>query len=133
FVRTEKFLSEEKAQRFLHPTWTTKAPNALANLGGRIKSQAGITATLFNDELYALDEASPGYRIDAQTLETLGPATLHLPERDKALKAHTRYLLQSKSWLLASTRMSRDGMMIEVIRRYSNEHYRRIPTVAPLR
>lgn len=130
FVRTEKFLSEEKAQRFLHPTWTTKAPNALANLGGRIKSQAGITATLFNDELYALDEASPGYRIDAQTLETLGPATLHLPERDKALKAHTRYLPQSKSWLLASTRMGRHGMTLDFVRRYSNGYYRRTPTVA---
>src|SRR5699024_12167689 len=49
---------------------------------------------------------------------------------DKALKAHTRYLPQSKSWLLASTRMGRHGMTLDFIRRYSNEHYRRTPTVA---
>ena len=46
FVRTEKYVEEQAAGRFIYPSWSTQAPggfwgNFLA--AGRMKSQAGIT------------------------------------------------------------------------------------------
>src|SRR5690625_625504 len=129
FVQTEKLIAEKNRQEFLHPTWTTKSSTVLSNVGGRIKSQAGITVTLFKNQLYALDEVAPAYRLDPQTLETLGTAHFHLPDKDQAIKAHTRYLPKSKSWLLASTRMGRHGMSIDFIRHYANGQFKKTPTV----
>jgi Lignostilbene-alpha,beta-dioxygenase and related enzymes len=34
FVRTKKFEAEEKAGRFLYPTWTTPAPRRWENIPG---------------------------------------------------------------------------------------------------
>lgn len=130
FVRTEKFIAEDDADRFIAPTWTTKADGVLSNVGGRVLSQAGVTITMINDSLYALDEVAPGYRIDPLTLDTLGEATLGLPHNDYAVKAHTRYLPASNAWVLASTRMGPKGMSIDFVRHYPDGRRVRTPGVA---
>lgn len=99
FVRTPKLAAEAAANRFLYPTWTTTAPEPLADVGRHVQSQAGITVYDIHGTLLALDEVAPGFQIDPSTLETLRPASMGLPEDDRAMKAHARYLADSGDWL----------------------------------
>ena len=116
FVRTKKFVQETNADRFIYPTWTTRAPGLLSNVGQRMKSQAGITVYQIDGRLLALDEVSPAYEVDTQSLETVGTAILGLPEADSSLRAHVKCLSASGDWLFASTRMGRKGMEIDLVR-----------------
>jgi all-trans-8'-apo-beta-carotenal 15,15'-oxygenase len=75
FVQTPKFAAEAAADRFLFPAWTTKAPGVVSNIGQHMQSQAGVTAYEVNGELLALDEVTPGFVLDRDTLETRRPAT----------------------------------------------------------
>ena len=57
FVRTVKFVNEEKAGRFIYPSWSTQAPGGFIGnfwCAGRLKSQAGITVFPWQGKLYAL-------------------------------------------------------------------------------
>jgi all-trans-8'-apo-beta-carotenal 15,15'-oxygenase len=63
FVRTEKFVEEEAAGELLYPTWTTRAPGSVfSNIGGEMKSQAGVTTLIRDGKLLALDEVIPPLR-----------------------------------------------------------------------
>lgn len=101
FVRTEKYLAEQQAQRLFIPTWTTRAPGGmLRNAGHRILSQAGVTTLIKGDCLYAFDEVGLPYGLDPQTLETrgeqaVGPENLHLD-----YKAHTKTDARTGAWVL---------------------------------
>jgi all-trans-8'-apo-beta-carotenal 15,15'-oxygenase len=73
----------------------------LANLGGGApRSQAGVTVYPFNEKLYAFDEVSPAYRLDPETLATLGEAQLGDPAREFMIKAHTKFDPNTGEWLL---------------------------------
>jgi all-trans-8'-apo-beta-carotenal 15,15'-oxygenase len=102
FVRTAKFVEEEKADAFRYPTWSMRRPGGmLANLGGgATRSQAGVTVYPFNDTLYAFDEVSPAYSLDPTTLKTLGEARLGDPAREFMIKAHTKFDPVTGEWLL---------------------------------
>ena len=74
FVRTQKWMNEEKAEKYLYNTWTTRRPGGMlknAFLQGEFKGQAGVTVRVINGKLYAFDESSLPYELDPQTLETL--------------------------------------------------------------
>lgn len=129
FVRTPKFLNEASAGHFTSPTWTTRAPGIVANIGGRTLSQAGITTYLIQGTLYALDEVAPGFEIDPQTLATRGEATLGLPDHDAFLKAHAKYLAATGDWVFASARMGRHGMSIDLVLHAADGRRIRTPTV----
>lgn len=130
FVRTPKFVAEEAAGRFLSPTWTTRAPGLTANIGQKIRSQAGVTAYEVNGTLMALDEGgAPGFELDRDTLETLAPASLGLPEDDAAPKAHAKQLAGSGDWLFASTRTGPAGMKIDLVRHRKDGSRVATPTV----
>jgi all-trans-8'-apo-beta-carotenal 15,15'-oxygenase len=117
FVQTPKLVAEESAGRFLRPTWTSTVPGLFANVGQHMQSQAGVTTYEVHGTLLALDEGgSPGFEIDRDTLETLRPATLGLPEGDASPKAHAKQIAESGDWLFASTRIGRKGMQIDVVR-----------------
>ena len=102
FVRTPKFVAEEKAGTYRFATWSMRRPGGmLANLGGgSIHSQAGVTVYPFHDILYAFDEVSPAYGLDPQTLETVGEQALGDPAREFMIKAHTKFDPQTGEWLL---------------------------------
>src|SRR5450631_1056389 len=106
------------ARRFvLRPTWTSTVPGLFANVGQHMQSQAGVTTYEVHGTLLALDEGgSPGFEIDRNTLETLRPASLGLPEDDASPKAHAKQIAESGDWLFASTRIGRKGMQIDVVR-----------------
>ena len=104
FVRTDKFIAEETAGAFIYPTWTTRAPGGtVANFGGRIKSQAGVTTLVRDGRLLALDEVIPAYVLDPATLETIGRFTFPEGVGMPGCKAHTKTDPRSGDWILAAT------------------------------
>jgi carotenoid cleavage dioxygenase-like enzyme len=116
-AQTPKLAAETAADKFLFPTWTSKAPRMLSNMGQHMQSQAGVTAYQVNGQLLALDEVAPGFELDRDTLETRGPAALGLPDHDASPKAHARHIAGSGDWIFASTRMGPKGMLIDFLRR----------------
>jgi len=108
FVRTEKFLQEEKSGKLTNETWATQAPGGfLMNLGlPKIKSQAGVTPVYRNDKLYAFDEVSAPYVLDGDNLNTLGTeeiGTINL----KNYKAHTKIDPITGDWTLFGAEFGR--------------------------
>jgi all-trans-8'-apo-beta-carotenal 15,15'-oxygenase len=101
FVRTEKYMEESAAGKFIYATWTTQAPDGvMANfLGGKIKSQAGVTVILRNGNLIAFDEFQQPYRLDPHSLETKGYARLGMLEYPKILSAHSKIDHKTEDWL----------------------------------
>jgi len=101
FVRTEKYVEEEAAGRFTYATWTTRAPGGfLNNLGGsNFKTQAGVTTYQVNGRLFALDEVSPIYELDPQTLETKAPVLSGM-DVAAATKAHTKLDSKTGDWIV---------------------------------
>ena len=128
FVRTPKFIAEAAANCFLWSSWTTALPGARKE-AQQVLSQAGITTYLVNETLYALDEVAPGFEVDADTLETRRAAKLGLPEEDRSMRAHARYLVERGDWLFASTRMNPHGMSIDLVRHRANGERIVTPTI----
>ena len=130
FVQTPKLIAEAAAGRFLSPTWTSNAPGLLANVGQHIESQAGVTTYEVGGTLLALDEGgTPGFEIDRDTLETLRPASIGLPDHDAFPKAHAKQIAQSGDWLFASTRSGPKGMRIDLVRHCADGTRVATPTV----
>lgn len=103
FVRTEKYVAEERAGTYLYPTWSTLAPGGLfANFWGmdRLKSQAGVTVYLRNGRLYAFDESSLPYVLDPRSLATIGPTRLGVPDESALFSAHAKIDSRTGQWLL---------------------------------
>lgn len=129
-MRTPKFIAESAADRFLSPTWTTKAPGLLTNVGQHFKSQAGVTTYVVNGTLLALDEGvAPGFELDPATLEIARPAKLGLPDRDAAPKAHAKHIASSGDWLFCSTRFGVKGMTIDFVRHGADGSRVSTPTI----
>ena len=102
FVRTKKYLDEEKAGKYLGATWTTRAPGGMfSNLGGGgIRDQAGVTTYQVRDTLYAIDE-------NTATVHQLDPNTLHTKTIQSAgvvegmtIKAHTKIDAHTGDWMM---------------------------------
>ena len=81
--------------------WRNQAPGGvMANfLGGRVKSQAGVTAFVRNEKLYAFDEFQLPYRLDPNTLETKGTTRLGMLEQFKFFSAHSKIDSKTGEWL----------------------------------
>jgi all-trans-8'-apo-beta-carotenal 15,15'-oxygenase len=107
FVRTEKLVAEEAANKRLQATWTTRKSDAWwDNLGGAIGgSQAGITIYPIHRRLLARDEYGPSYAINPETLETIE----HMPPADMNVgyKAHSRIDPETGEWIVAGAKYGR--------------------------
>ena len=102
FVRTEKYLEEEKSGKFLGATWTTRAPGGiLSNLGGGgIRDQAGVTTYQVRDTLYAIDENTATlHEIDPDTLQTKATHPAGVAE-GMTIKAHTKIDTHTGDWIM---------------------------------
>ena len=101
FVRTAKYVEESHAGRFLYATWTTQAPGGVLGnfLGGSLKSQAAVTAVARNDRLYAFDDASPAYELDAATLSTRGKTGLGMPQNSTIFYSHSKIDGKTGEWI----------------------------------
>ncbi len=102
FVRTERFEKEAAAGRYLENSWSLRKPGGLAAnfFQPHTGSQAGVTVYPFNGELYALDEVSPAYTLDPESLATIGGKQLGDPAHQSMIKAHTKIDPVTGDWLL---------------------------------
>ena len=91
FVRTAKFLAEAHADRFLVNAFGTYIPGT-APVPEDIDTlnSANISVCMAGAELLALWEPGSAYRLDAQTLETLGPKTWRPDLSGRAFSAHPK-------------------------------------------
>ncbi|KAK1961412.1 carotenoid oxygenase [Colletotrichum sublineola] len=69
FVRTEKFVREREANRALVGAYRNKYTDAVKF---KIRTTANTNVLYFNGSLLAMKEDAPPYRMDPDTLETLG-------------------------------------------------------------
>jgi all-trans-8'-apo-beta-carotenal 15,15'-oxygenase len=102
FVRTEKFLVEQAADRFVYPSWSTQAPGGFwANFlgAGKLTGQAGITVFPWQGKLYAFDECALPYELDPESLETSGISRLGLPDGFTIYAAHAKTDPRNGDWL----------------------------------
>ena len=129
FVRTQKFVEEEKADAYLYSTWSTRRPGGMFKNfgGGEFAVQAGVTVYPIGDALHAFDEGNPAYRLDPETLETLGPRHIGDVAGPGGLKAHAKFDPIRKEWLfmgqtfgrkfgLRAVRCAEDGTHIATTR-----------------
>ena len=100
FVRTEKFVEEEAAGELLYPTWTTRASGGVfSNIGGEMKSQAGVTTLIRDGKLLASDEVIPPYALDPDTLDTIGRFNFADGVSIAGCKAHTKTDPETGDWI----------------------------------
>jgi len=102
FVRTEKFVAEEKAGAFVFGTFSTQAPGGLfANVlpERKIRSQAGITAVPRWGKVFAFDETGLPWELDAGTLETVGETSFGQPRGLTFYAAHNKVDVETGEWL----------------------------------
>ena len=100
FVRTPKYLAEEKAGKFLYPTWTTLAPKFHQNIPGfPTKTQAGVVATVRNNTLYALDEVGMPWQLNPADLSDQGSYRLTEKGAAASYKAHNKIDGRNGDWV----------------------------------
>lgn len=102
FVRTTKFVDEERAGRFVWGTFSTQAPGGLlANVlpERKIRSQAGVTVVPRRGRLFAFDETGLPWELDADTLETVGETSFGLPRDLTFYAAHNKIDAGTGEWL----------------------------------
>lgn len=102
FVKTEKYLAESSAGKFIYPSWSTQAPGGWLDnfwMTGEIRSQAGITVYLVNGRLYTFDESSYPYELDPVSLKTIGETSLGIPREDTIYSAHSKIDPNNGEWL----------------------------------
>lgn len=109
FVRTTKFMEEEKAGKRLYATWTTrKSDNVFANIGGNVtESQAGVTVYPVHGKILARDEVGVTYEVDAETLETLGTLPVEEGHEAVGIKAHSKLDPETGEWIIAGNQYGR--------------------------
>ena len=101
-VRTDKYVAEEKAGRFLYPAFGTRLADAIAPARPDDSNVANISVLPINGEqgpeVLALWEAGSPWRIDPQTLETRG-RKVWSPETDGvAFSAHPKIDQDGTIW-----------------------------------
>jgi len=102
FVQTEKYVHESQAGKYIYATWSTQAPGGVLGnfLGSRVRSQAGVTAIVRDNRLYAFDDFSLPYQLDPDTLDTRGIADFGLPRGSVIFFAHSKIDRQTGEWFL---------------------------------
>jgi all-trans-8'-apo-beta-carotenal 15,15'-oxygenase len=98
FVLTDKFLVEEKAGRFLLPAFGTIFPNTARVADADSMNVANISMLHHSDELLALWEGGSAYRVDADTLQTLGKKTWRADLAGMPFSAHPKVEPDGTLW-----------------------------------
>ena len=102
FVRTKKYVEESAAGKFLYPSWSTQAPGGVwANFWafGKMIGQASISVIFWRRKLFAFDESSLPYELNPETLETVGPTNLGVPDKNVLFAGHYKLDEHNGDWL----------------------------------
>ena len=97
-IRTDKYVAEEKAGRFVYPAFGTRLADERPVSKADDINVANISVLPVGDELLALWEGGSPWRIDPQTLDTLG-RKVWSPETDGvAFSAHPKVDVDGTVW-----------------------------------
>ena len=91
-VRTQKFKDEEKAGRYIYPSFAQHVPRynmMFTNSVARVKNQASVCAFVFGGKLFVTDEVQALTQLKLDDLSTLGEVSLYGDE-DAKFMAHYR-------------------------------------------
>jgi len=91
-IRTEKFRNEEKAGRYIYPSFAMLVPkydSIFTNSVAKMKNQASVTMFSFGGRVFATDEVQPLTELHPVTLQTIGEANL-LNDASIKFMAHYR-------------------------------------------
>ena len=97
-VRTTRYVAEEAAGRFEWPSYATARPDARPVRSPDDVNTANTAVLPVGDELLALWEGGSPWRLDADTLETLGRAVLSPPTDGLPFSAHPRRDADGTLW-----------------------------------
>lgn len=98
FVRTDKFLEEQAANRFLYSGTGTRFHDAQLPQSAQHISQANTALLPVNGELWAMWEAASPYRVDSETLNTLGQVKLNETLAGVPFSAHPHLDRDGSIW-----------------------------------
>jgi carotenoid cleavage dioxygenase-like enzyme len=102
FVRTEKFQREEDAQRFLFNGAGSVLPGSMSSRNNDSINVANTNVQPFNGELLALWQGGSAYRIDPESLETLGKQAWSEELAGVPFSAHPRVDANGDWWNFGS-------------------------------
>jgi all-trans-8'-apo-beta-carotenal 15,15'-oxygenase len=102
FVRTDKFVMESEAGRFLYNGAGSQIAGAQGARSNETTNTANINIQPFNGELLALWEAGAPYRVDPNTLETRGRVSWSDELDGVPFSAHPRRDEQGNLWNIGS-------------------------------
>ncbi len=97
-VLTDKYVAEEKAGRFLRPGFGSPIPDSLPISKPDDLNVANINVLPLGDELLALWEAGSPYRIDPDSLQTLGRKVWSEETDGLAFSAHPKVDTDGTVW-----------------------------------
>lgn len=108
FVHTEKYVAETKAGKFLWPGFGTSFPNALPVTGPDAINAANTSILPLAGELLALWEGGSAYKLDPDTIETIGPKTWRADLKGAPFSAHPKIDQDGTVWNFGVSR----GMVV---------------------
>ena len=111
FVRTRRFDAEQEAGRFLHNGAGTVFPGAEPGRNSDDYNVANINVQLLNGELLALWEAGSAYRVDPDSLATLGRKDWSAELRGVPFSAHPRFDEHGELWNIGSVPFSQQPQL----------------------
>jgi len=97
-VRTEKYLQEQKAGRYLVPAFGTNIKSQTAVTGPDSLNVANTSVMPLNGEVLALWEGGSAYRLDDSSLETLGVKTWAAELKGMPFSAHPKIEQNGTIW-----------------------------------
>ena len=97
-IRTDKYVAEEKAGRFLHSGFGTTIPGSLPISRPDDINVANISVLPAGEELLALWEGGSPWRVDPQSLETLGRKVWSSETDGMAFSAHPKVDVDGTVW-----------------------------------
>jgi len=112
FVRTEKFLQEEKAGRFLFDGAGSKIDGSFPSRNNESINTANINVQPFQGELLALWEGGSAHRVAPSSLETLGKKQWRDDLQGVPFSAHPRFDDKGDMWNIGSVSMVGGGALV---------------------
>lgn len=101
-VATDKYLAEEKADRFIYHGLASSPPNAQPSRNNDSANPANISIRKMGDKLFALWEAGSAYEIDPDTLATYGRVDWGENLKHLPFSAHPLRDANGDSWNIGS-------------------------------
>lgn len=112
FVRTDKFNREESAGRFLFNGAGSKIEGSFPPRNNEDLNTANINIQPFQGELLALWEAGSAYRIDPESLDTLGKKEWQEDLKGVPFSAHPRFDDKGDMWNIGSMPMQGGAALV---------------------